>query len=62
MSRPRQSRGVRPDDGNGATYQTHTRYQSNGGRSLYDEHLATYQRELAEERARSHDEETTCDH
>jgi hypothetical protein len=50
MSRPKQSRGVRPDDGNGATYQLHTRNQSNGGRSLRAEHLALYQQELAAER------------
>lgn len=49
--RPASSRGVRNDDDQSSAYATHTRNQSNGGRSLYDEHLALYQAELAAERA-----------
>lgn len=50
MARPRSSRGVRTDTGNGDTYNLHTRNQSNGGRSLYPEHFALYQQELEAER------------
>lgn len=50
MSRPKSSRGVRPDTGNGKAYDMHTRNQSNGGRSLYPEHFALYQQALEAER------------